>query len=328
MKLPNSRAFLFFLLFVFIFVVTHPPYTSPKYPKFHKQEVAHVSAKRLLNVGIGAYAIRSKNWKCNKFLTALDPLKEVNLAVVWDAFGTDNDCLLSVMGDPRLKRLEIIMINECCIRNGNCTPTEFLYGLRKSQYEDALINKDKKLMRRLKKFFTEVKVFLDTNLLPTTQCYISPGLESNLSDRAMNRLVVLSRKIIPQCNVIANPLYEGAAYNADQDLREFHGDTVPSWTSACVTDMDGLDISFPERPSVQTGFWRHLHAGSELQSYIKRAAKQCEVSFLWTWEMNCYNKGQKLPSSGRIAPAERECKAGNVYKLVVDQILLANQNTR
>jgi hypothetical protein len=290
------------------------------------------SNKKIMNVGIGAYAIRSKYWKCDRFLAALDPLKEIHLAIVWDAFGEENDCLLTIMNDPRLKSLEIILINECCIRNGNCTWHEFAAGYSKREYEDAIKSKNKKLMRKFNRFAKKLQEFLLLNLKPWTTLYISPGLESNLSDDAMKVLIDKSRKIFPNAILVQNPLgkYGGSSYDAGGDVTEYHGTSLPNPWRPCITDLDGLDISFPERPSAADGSnWQdHIDAGDDLQDYIKRASKTCDMVFLWTWEMNCYDIGT-ISTANRIDPRERTCKgSGKVAKLIVDQVLLANSTKK
>lgn len=285
------------------------------------KKVNHFQTVKPVKIGLAPYGIRNKNWPCKKFLKALKPLKSLHIATLWDAFGTNNTCLEKLMEDPRLESLEIILITECCVRNRNCTSADFLRWYTPASYQAALLSRDPKLMRGLRRYYKEVKAFLDINLRSTTQCYISPGLESNLNADAMKILINMAYKIFPQCMLVANPVGSGPGYYTGADFREFHGTNLPSEKNiSCITDLDGLDIEFPERPSVYNSGWEtHIHSGSELQSYLQKSTARCEISFLWTSEMNCLNVGQD--TSPRIPPAERECQFGIVPSLMVDQIL-------
>jgi hypothetical protein len=289
--------------------------------------MAVITSKRLINVGWGAYGIRNKNWECRKFLASMDNFRQINLAFLWDSFGENNDCLLSVMNDPRLKNLEVILFNEVCQRNRNCASHEFLAGISTNDYENALLHRDQKTMRRIKRYMNKVVAFFALNLKPTTQLFVSPGLESNLSGPAMHVLVRLASRLFPGALMIENPESGGSNYSAGATFREYHGTGLPNPWRPCVTDLDGLDINFPERPSTQhSGWMQSIDAGRDLQDYIGKAARECEFVLLWTREMNCYNMGAN-PEKYRSDPAERPCNSGIVMKLMADQILIA-QNTK
>lgn len=297
--------------------VVSPPITN-------SQVVENVSIQpiKLTNVGLAPYAIRHEKFECLKFLNSINSLSTINISMLWDSFGNNNDCLLSLLNDPRMRSLEIALINECCIRNNDCAPNEFLYGMKKSDYEKRLVARDPKLLGKIREYFSQINLFLEVNLQPNTQCYVSPGLESNLSSKAFNVISSIAESSFPKCMIVANPLGGRGGYNAD--FREHHG-TSTGKVPPCITNLDGTDIDFPQRRTVQPH--NHIDVGKKLTSYIGKAARRCELSFLWVKEMNCYDTGKRY-SGKRVPPLKRGCKSGKVFELVASEVAKAQRTPK
>lgn len=262
------------------------------------------------NAGLAEYAILSPQWPCKEAREAERGLPVLRKAVLWNTFGTDTQCLLKHLEDPRLAALEIHLINEVCQRNGNCGPYEFLYGVSLEDYNHKLIMRDDALLSKLRQYLSPIKDLLDKNLRRTTVCYVNPGLESNVSKEAAEVLIEETRILFPGCRIVWNPVgINPDAVPIAGTVFELHGSTPPL-VAPCIADLDGVDISFPTRPA----FLPSSILSTEIPQYFRRYS-QCDITFLWISEFN------GLRSSPFIDPRSRPRSLFptlSTFQLVVD----------
>ena len=291
-----------------------------------------VTDRGLLNVGRAPFAIAHRRYQCDDFLKSVDRLQVLNIAFLYHTFGHNYDCIKTLMQDPRLSKLEIHLINEPCHRNRRCEKHEFLASVSSPQKYDQLLRaRDAKLKARFDKYVERLQALLAGYLQPTTQCYISPGLESNVGDRAAKVLVRWAREAFPQCKIVWNPLKpKGPARAVGADLVEGHG-PAPKLSGPCIANLDGTDVNFPERTSTmvkthvegQPKNW--VNSGAALQSYLNEYGNKCELAFVWTVEDNCNNSGD---TSGFKPPLTRQCRVGKVNQLAAKEVKTAHVNGR
>lgn len=238
--------------------------------------------------GAAEYAMLSAKWPCALARESENAvgLKQLRKAVLWNTFGRETACLKQYFSDPRLVSFQMHLINEVCQRDNDCGSYEFLHQLTPQEYNQRLIAKDDKLLKRLKRYLAEPSNLVNANLKPGMECLISPGLESNLSTAAAQVLIDTVSPFFPSCKIVWNPVGNNRdAKPIGGTVFELHG-SDPVMSPPCNADLDGVDISFPSRPAILP-----LNiASSQVPAYIKRYSK-CSNSFLWIAEYNGITKG-------------------------------------
>lgn len=282
-----------------------------------------IANAQLTNVGRAPFAAPKPDFPCKAFMTAMERLPEWHIAFLFNTFGTDYSCINAMIADSRLKSLEIHLINEACHRNKRCGSYEFLYNYKSvDAYNIAWEKKNPSLIRAYKKYVRPMQKMVGT-LSQETQCYISGGLESNLKNRAARNMIAVTRELFPTCKIVWNPLKQSNSSvtlpRNGADVIEGHG-ANPGVSAPCITNLDGTDIDFPDRPSFDRK--NNVDAGQELQKHIQKFANKCELAFLWISEDNCNYH------SSFIDPRKRSCKLKNrqIFNHVVDEMLAASDS--
>ena len=272
-------------------------------------------AAQVTNIGRAAFAIFQKSFQCSEFLASLDNLPDLHIAILYDSFGNpfdgtgDPSCLLSLLNDPRLRSLQIHAINTVCYRNHNCAPYEFLHGV--SGFNEKLASQDPATVARVQTYFAEIKKFLDLNLKSHTQCYISPGLENDLTRPASDNIVALARQSFPGCKIVNNP--NGGSSNQNisgADFLEKHAINPNFGGVPGFSNNDGRDIKFP---SSSTGYGSVI-SEADMKKHLVNASKSAHIAFVWIKEDNCRS------DSGRQAPRDRVCNNKGRFKLAAKLI--------
>ena len=294
-----------------------PP--EPPNPDVEVTEPAKIHPK----VGFSAFAIQSASWDCEGFLAGIDRIEEWHMAMLWRTFGTNNSCLDRVLASPKLKSIEIHLINEACHRRspgtpGACNSHEFLGDISPGDWEWRLKQNDPNLINHFQDYAFQVANYLDEKLRTGAECFISPGLESNLEDgQAISNLIQATRLVFPRCKIVWNPLGLSDRYGADFIEGHSAGGPIPS---PCIKNLDGQDIRFNQRPSHTGNFIRE----DEIFAYFERT-RNCEFSLLWTVESNC-----QPPQGGiSINPRDRDCSNKQfIYDLQADYIVEWQNNNK
>jgi hypothetical protein len=245
---------------------------------------AHAEISKTPSIGLAHYGMLDPEWPCDIARRSERHLHQIHQAVLWNTFGTNTSCLQRYLEDTRLATLEIHLINEVCQRNNRCGDYEFLSGISKEEYERLLLARDQKLLTKLHKYIKPLQEFLKTHLKSTTTCLISPGLESNLGDKAASILINEVRALFPQCQMVWNPYrLPGKVVPFKNVLTELHRSDA-KLKAPCVANLDGEDISFPNRNARLP----ESITSDKLSEYIKNTA-HCKVSYLWIAEFNGLN---------------------------------------
>jgi hypothetical protein len=231
--------------------------------------------------GVSYYAAQSKDWPCDRTLKVFEGVQKPSMAILWHTFGDNTACLEKFINDARPKQLEIHLVNEVCQRNKRCGPYEFLANISTSEYERRLSSREPKLLSAIKNYAKAPAEFVRRHQ-GKFECFVSPGLESNLSDRAAKTLNSVIKPMFPGCRLVRNPAGINRARGlAGAEILEVHGPN-PRIDPQCIANLDGNDVSFARRPAL-------LAPGSiterELMDYLTRMQK-CRAAYIWTAEMN------------------------------------------
>ncbi len=303
---------------------TPAPTPLPKLSKIKRPRTG------LLNIGISTFGIMSNSWDCDAFLKNMKGIPEWHIALMYSSFGNDKKnykCLERFADQPKARTFQFHLINEVCGRSGNCPWYEFHAPYSVGEYNKLWENKDRKLRQKFNEYVKPLKNFLEKTLpdRPWLECIISPGLESNLGEKAANNILDATREEFPYCKISWNG-QNIVSWNAD--LIEKHGPNPNVPLGNCMVNLDGVDIDFPERrsPHINDGNEWSIAVGlNSLRKYIQYHANRCYLYYLWTWEGNCVLNGY----TGKN-PDLRQRKCGvsqikKVQKLTTNEIRNANK---
>lgn len=278
----------------------------------------------LTNVGYAPFNLTADQFNCNAFLEASQVVNHLHIAFLYNTFGNNFSCLEQLLADSRLETLEVNLINEPGHRNGRLGSYEFLADVGSVEdYDAKLRNQDPSLKQKFVEYVAPLQDVLK-NMDSDTQLLINPGLESNVSDAAGATLVLWTRELFPSARVVWNPLNPSPSRltPSTADLLEGHGST-PNISAPCVYNMDGTDVSYPNRPAL--GENNHVEgrpknwvqSGAPLFQLIEELANRCEVALIWSAEGN----GLDYRSSGFVDPRSRNHSISlEVYKTIFEDV--------
>ena len=284
----------------------------------------HEFSAGLSNVGYAAFNLTSPKFNCDGFINSLEPLSEIHIAFLYNTFGNDFSCLNRLLLDPRLKTLEVNLINEPGHRNNRLGSYEFLYDVGSvSTYNKKLVSRNVRLKNKLTEYVRPLQDVL-VNVQSHTSLLINPGLESNVSANAGRVLISWTRELFPEARIVWNP--HRAALTTRKfvgaDLIEGHGQH-PSIKAPCIYNMDGTDVKYDNRPALgeDTGTKNYYHSGTPLFQQLEKYANRCEVAFVWTQEGNglSYKQGFKEPRKRNHAIS------GRMYRQIMRDIIAVHK---
>jgi len=253
----------------------------------------------LTNVGYAAFNLTADSFNCVGFLEASQVVEHLHVAFLYNTFGNNFSCLENLIADGRLETLEVNLINEPGHRNGRLGSYEFLSSVGSvADYDAKLRAQDPSLKQKFVDYVQPLLPVLNT-LDSSTELFVNPGLESNVSLEAGAVLVAWTREVFPNARVVWNPLETSAAQIAPTaaDLAEAHG-LYPNISPPCLYNMDGTDVSYPFRPALgernhregQSKNW--VQSGTPLFQLIEDFANRCEVAYVWSAEGNGIDERQ------------------------------------
>jgi hypothetical protein len=251
------------------------------------------------NLGTGYYGMLSDNWNCDAVLKADEKRKDIKLSVLWNTFGNNTACLAKYLSTKSVSSLEIHLINEVCVRHNSCGSYEFLSGLTASQYNSLLISKDSSLVTKLQNYISKPSAFITSALSSSTQCYINPGLESNLTNKAAKNLIEIVKPYFPQCKIVWNPVWSPGKKITPIEgtvLEQHYRGLSYTMPSPCIFNLDGEDISYPSRPAILP-----QNISSSDLKVIAQNFKNCDLNFFWIAEYNGLTSGSVLDPRVRTA---------------------------
>lgn len=269
----------------------------------------------ITNVGVAYFGIQSKFWPCNASYNALKNVKNIHISFLWKTFGTNIECLEKFIADPRLQTLQVHLTNGSALRNKVLRPYEPLRGENVSSLNSKLESRDKKTLKIFGREMNRANTAVLSKLDQGQACIISPILEGNLSSKAANNLFTYLKKRKPRrCLLVYNSAGVGGQLPKGADLMEGHGKNSII-CRYCVTNLDGTDIDFPFRRTVQIS--NHIKS-SEVMRYIEKRAKVV-VNYLWIQEFN----GKKEQSTRSDTRKRKDYPNSQLFRAVANFIVRA-----
>jgi hypothetical protein len=289
--------------------------------------------QRLTNVSYATFNLTAPTFNCNGFIDATSSFKELHISFLYNTFGNDFSCLNRLLTDPRVKSLQVHLINEPGHRNKRLGKYEFLYGVGSvSQWNKKMTSRNSALKVKLTQYVAPLQENLAANLRDDIDLYVSPGLESNLGDKAGAVLVEWTRELFPNARVVWNA-FRGSRNTIKPtraDLMEGHGFS-PNIKAPCIYNMDGLDVAYPTRPALgqvnhrEGGMKNWLQSGSPLFQQMEKYANRCDVAFIWTQESN----GLSYKSGGFVDPRKRNNNIPtSIYRMIMRDVIRVHKYGR
>jgi hypothetical protein len=267
-------------------------------------------------IGTAPFAIQQERFNCEAFLAAQEKLPEWRISWLWNTFGSRTDCLFRVLDDPRLREIQVHIMNDVCVRNRNCGPYEALAGFTIGEMKWRIESGDPIIREIFRRAAQDLADFLyrDYRLQdkPDIACYISPLLETNLSPGEFRQIVDIFRPIFPGCEIVYNPVsYKNDLGGADYE--ETHNPRQPI-QPPCVFNNDGTSVKFPGKPN---GYPRLIEPDELVDSFLNR--RFCEARYIWHHSYNCIR-----PDLGFIDPRDRPCNETDTWNDLADIIVRGN----
>lgn len=262
-------------------------------------------------VGVGYYAIQSKNFPCERAVETFSGVKRPALMFLWSTFGTSTKCLEKIIKmNKRPKEIYIHFSNECCRRNRTCGEGELLKNTTVGDLNKKLEKKDKKTLKEYEKRMDEILLFIDKMKDYNIKWFISTGLEDNYTEKAgKNVLSALKTykkksKIEKKITIYVNPLNSRCIANRCEihvkNLgRDNHWLFIPD--GYCVKPFD----------SCNTNVYTQKEQESKLNAQLKNKNKY----FVW-WQgqqgrSNELPNNAKPPRKRKITITEAQVKEAN-----------------
>jgi hypothetical protein len=249
---------------------------------------------------LGILALMSKHWNCGALQSAIRGSNDVSIAFLFKTFGMETNCLKALASDPNIKRLEIYLNNETCMRAGRtCQPFEFMAKHQDlARFNRRLEQRDPVLLKELDKEFADAaRVLLPILKTSNAACYVAPSLESNVSPRAGAALLNTAAKHFPSCFLVWNPVGGGPLGSSGLPVTRAHGYTGSALViherhnrgvtlgAPCIYSNDG-------DPTPADAF------GARIEQY-----RHCRAQFFWTSSFNCI--ASSTGSAPFIRPVDR-----------------------
>jgi len=242
-------------------------------------------------VGISAFAIQQPTFNCDAFISTTNGISNFHISWLWHTFGTNLDCVNRVIERDNLKSMQIHIVNESCMDNRpeNCTPDEF-FDMDENRYRSLIDSNDAFTRATLEAAAQGINDVV-SRLPRSVACYISPGLESNLSAQQMQKVISWIRPFLPsRCRYVAR---RGA------EITEFHHLDMPLPTP-CIYNEDGRTVTLA---GISTGWPLEISEAGFLD-ILDTIYDNCEVRFIWhNLASNC------LVAFNPAPPRQRECRS-------------------
>ena len=254
--------------------------------------------------GVAYYAIQSARFPCERSLAVFDGLPNPALSVLWETFGSRQECLQSFLNNCITSRdsctLQIHPTNEYCRRHRVCAKHEVMPALDDRQINRALELKDRRVLAayrsRVRRITNFVRPYSGTNV----SFLLSTGLEDNYSPRAARILISAMRSIWPY-SLVRVVKAKREREQSGTEFFEIHGIkpryTYSAQNKSCIFNNDGRDVVLgtartPQKRSVTL---------DDLRLALEKYRETCPLLFVW-WN----NQGAvRRPWEGFTFPHQR-----------------------
>lgn len=224
-------------------------------------------------VGLNLFGIRNPSFDCDNLISQVNALPKIYASLLLTSFGESNACLGRLSMRGRLESLQFHLEDETCKRGQRCNPDYVLADVSIQEYEELVFNQTGWLFDKVRERVFQIEAII--NDLEINDCYISLGLESNLSKDAAGVLARFIRSVAPErCELVWNPV-SNVGPIPEAKYYEHHSGSVPTSSANCIASNDGthieryLGINYPRRMNLE-----------QAAEFLERS--ECEVTYLWS----------------------------------------------
>lgn len=247
-----------------------------------KSSISSAESK-LSIVGQDYLALQKRGFKAKAAIKALkgreDSLTAIGMLDL--TFGRKLKKVKRILQEVRPVYLRVHLWNTTCNRNGVCQKDEPTYGYSLSGLEQAILNKNKKLLARLTK---RTKVYMNLSAgFPETEFLVSPALEHNLSKAAWRVLADTVKKAWPGVQLVNSPMSNESVERYKGAWIERHGQ-YNYIKDAEIFSFDGREGS-----------------DVDISEFLKQT-KSTRIAFFWSRVYNCRDNSDSFtPPKERTA---------------------------
>ena len=203
------------------------------------------------------------------------------------------------------------------MRKDKCGDYEIFKGEMGDSKFNWYLEKDEGWVKEeILEYTKPVVELLKANARPGLKFYISPGLESNLKDKAaVNFIKIIKPMFEGVAEIVWNPVRSPSKSLNGAYYLELHG-TNDTLNAPCFYNLDGTSITFP---NVKTTYHQNK-SYTEIPTILNKFS-HCKMRYLWH---NAYNCG--IRNDAFIDPRKRECSNWNgVFQKVSELIPVVEQ---
>lgn len=232
------------------------------------------------DAGLSYLGLCNPTWPCSKSLESFRHASVIRTGWLERSFGTECECADRVLRDKRRKVIRVHIANGPCLRNKRCGRQEIFYGYTVQSANRAIKRGNRRILGRFELVASRLAERLAKSRGALT-CYVSPVLESDFDEQTRSILHSITASYLPGCALVDNPL-RGQCIRGT--ICERHGPD-PGLSRPCIADLDGSPV------------------GQAETRVFLRQTRHCDMSFIWTPEMNCNSH----LSQTFIDPQRRNC---------------------
>lgn len=264
------------------------------------------------HVGVAYLAAMHKDFPARKAISVFNSVEHPILGVLWGTFGTSKRAMkgyLNICSD-RPHILHIYLLNQVCVRHGNCKRGEIMRALNVKGWNSRIVKRSSRLVRLIQKRIRIIKNFIEQNGNCNTIPSLVLALEDNFDNQSSSELRKIVSEVWPYA-VVRNPV---GVKNFNHSRVECHG--VDTNVGSGFGSMDGVDIEFPHRlPTIAQS------AGK--QQILSWAHRNQSASGLMLWSAK--HQGIFKNTTSVPAPRQRIIDVSGLDVAYMEQLLLEIQ---
>ena len=248
-------------------------------------------AETTKRVGRAPLFLLNERFPVRKYIKSA-PQHNHAIAVLWDVARRNPSNLRRVLRHTKVTEIQIVLLNETCVRNRVCETTDALFGYSPRELRTSIARKTPKTRSRVKAQAKDAMAHL-SGIIGRRKIMMNPFLETTLRRSQFNRAVRWITSEIGTIPMVWNPLSPGGDRPATAYFTESHGFAVKCHPDGrTIANLDG------SRGSIH-----------QMQDWLRRT-RACRFSLLWLPADNCRLENEKT----FVAPSKRAC-AGDFEKI-------------
>lgn len=221
-------------------------------------------------VGRAPLFLLSARFNVSAYLDTV-PQRAHAIAVLWDVPRRRRGHLRRVLRHTRASTVEVILLNETCVRNRVCEKRDALYGFTETMLSAQVAGSNRLIRSIVKRQAVQALRYVRPVLRKKHNLIINPFLETRLRPAEWNRAAGWLRREIGRVPLVWNPVNNSHATRPTRaTYTEHHGLTVQCASDGrTIANLDGSRSS-----------------ARGMRDWL-RQTRQCRFALLWEPADNC-----------------------------------------